>query len=145
MAQDPLWQARHATPERVGTSAQNAALLGYRKDTLAVLAAMLAVVTLARMLRGYREKRVGTIGLTYPDRIIRMPQGLSLLEASLRNGVPHAHVCRGRGRCSMGSGAERQVVDKRPSVLPIAMAGLNLNKNELRRIFLRGGNRPAFG
>jgi hypothetical protein len=45
----------------------------------------------------------------------------------------------------MGSGAERQVVDKRPSVLPIAMAGLNLNKNELRRIFLRGGNRPAFG
>jgi hypothetical protein len=60
LVQGPLWQARHATPERVGTSAQNAALLGYRKDTLAVLAAMLAVVTLARMLRGYREKRVGT-------------------------------------------------------------------------------------
>ena len=40
LVQDPLWQARHATPERVGTSAQNAALLGYRKDTLAVLAAM---------------------------------------------------------------------------------------------------------
>src|SRR3984957_21167419 len=60
LVQDPLWQARHATPERVGTAAQNTALLGYRKDTLAVLAAMLAVVTLARMLRGYREKRVGT-------------------------------------------------------------------------------------
>ena len=29
-----------------------------------------------------------------------MPQGLSLLEASLRNGVPHAHVCGGPGRCS---------------------------------------------
>jgi adenylate cyclase len=28
----------------------------------------------------------------------RVPQGLSLLEASLRNGVPHAHVCR--SRCS---------------------------------------------
>jgi adenylate cyclase len=55
---------------------------------------------LARMRRGYRENRVGTIGLTYPDRIIRVPQGLSLLEASLRNGVPHAHVCGGRGRCS---------------------------------------------
>jgi adenylate cyclase len=52
------------------------------------------------MRRGYRENRVGTIGLTYPDRIIRVPQGLSLLEASLRNGVPHAHVCGGRGRCS---------------------------------------------
>ena len=23
-----------------------------------------------------------------------------MLEASLRNGVPHAHVCGGRGRCS---------------------------------------------
>jgi hypothetical protein len=64
LVQDPLWQAHHATPERVGTAAQNAALLGYRKDTLAVLAAMLAVVTLARMRRGYRENRVGTIGLS---------------------------------------------------------------------------------
>jgi adenylate cyclase len=100
LARDPLWQARHMTPERVGTAAQNAALLGYRKDTLAVLAAMLAAVTLTRMLRGYREKRVDSIRLTYPDRVIRMPRGLSVLEASLRNGVPHAHVCGGRGRCS---------------------------------------------
>jgi class 3 adenylate cyclase len=92
LVQDPLWQAPHATPERAGTAAQNAALLGYRKDTLAVLAAMLAVVTLAQMLRGYREKRVGTIGLTYPDRVIRVPQGVSLLEVSLRNGVPHAPI-----------------------------------------------------
>ena len=80
LVQDPLWQARHATPERVGTAAQNTALLGYRKDTLAVLAAMLAV-TLARMRRGYRANRVGTIGLTYPDRFIRVPQGLSLRQA----------------------------------------------------------------
>jgi ferredoxin len=65
-----------------------------------VLAATLAVVMLARMFRGYREKRVGSIRLTYPDRVIRMPQGVSVLEASLRNGVPHAHVCGGRGRCS---------------------------------------------
>ena len=34
------------------------------------------------------------------NRAIRVPQGLSLLEASLRNGVPQAHVCGGRGRCS---------------------------------------------
>src|ERR1700756_2650809 len=48
LIQDPLWQARHAMPERVGTAAQNAVLLGYRNDTLAVLAATLAVVTLTR-------------------------------------------------------------------------------------------------
>jgi adenylate cyclase len=100
LVQDPLWQARHAMSERVGTAAQNAVLLGYRNDTLAVLAATLAIVTLTRMLRGHREKRVGSIRLTYPDRIIRMPRGLSVLEASLRNSVPHAHVCGGRGRCS---------------------------------------------
>ena len=100
LVQDPIWQARHARPEPVGTAAQNAALLSYRNDTLVVLAATLAVVMLARMFRGYREKRVGSIRLTYPDRVIRMPQGVSVLEASLRNGVPHAHVCGGRGRCS---------------------------------------------
>jgi hypothetical protein len=48
-------------------------------------------------------------------------------------------------RRTWGSGAERQVVDKRASVLLIAMAGLNFNKNALGRIFLRVGNRPAFG
>ena len=52
------------------------------------------------MHRGYRENRVGTIGLTVPTAFFRVPQGLSLLEASLRNGVPHAHVCGSRGRCS---------------------------------------------
>jgi adenylate cyclase len=100
LVQDPLWLARHTTPEHVGTAAQNAPLLGYRNDTLAVLAATLIIVTLARALRGWREKRVDSIRLTYPDRVIRAPRGLSVLEASLRNEVPHAHVCGGRGRCS---------------------------------------------
>ena len=124
--QDPLWQARHMTPEHVGTAAQNAALLGYRKDTLAVLAATLIIVTLARTRRRWREKRVGSIRLTYPDRVIRAPRGLSVLETSLRSGVPHAHVCGGRGRCSTCririlsdlsdlppmSGAERAVLER---------------------------------
>ena len=38
--------------------------------------------------------------LTYPDRTVWAKRGLSVLEASLLNGVPHAHVCGGRGRCS---------------------------------------------
>jgi adenylate cyclase len=100
LVHDAPWQALHLTPEHLGTAAQNAALLVYRDDTLGVLAATLAVITLARMLRGYREKLVGSIRLTYPDRVIRVPKGLSVLEASLRNSVPHAHVCGGRGRCS---------------------------------------------
>jgi adenylate cyclase len=98
--EDPLWQAQHLTPEHVGTAAQNAALLDYRWRTLAVLAATLIAVVVARALRRWREQRVGSIKLTYPDRTIRAPRGLSVLEASLRYGVPHAHVCGGRGRCS---------------------------------------------
>src|SRR5207247_326431 len=31
---------------------------------------------------------------------VRVPKGLSVLEASLRNNVPHASVCGGRARCS---------------------------------------------
>ena len=40
------------------------------------------------------------ITLTYPDRKVRVPKGLSVLEASLRHRVPHASVCGGRARCS---------------------------------------------
>ena len=54
----------------------------------------------ARGVRRWREHRVGSIRLTYPDRTIRVPRGFSVLEASLINDIPHAHVCGGRGRCS---------------------------------------------
>jgi adenylate cyclase len=50
--------------------------------------------------RHWRERRVGSIRLTYPDRTIRVARGFSVLEASLINNIPHAHVCGGRGRCS---------------------------------------------
>jgi adenylate cyclase len=33
-------------------------------------------------------------------RSVRVPKGLTVLEASLRNNVPHASVCGGRARCS---------------------------------------------
>ena len=41
------------------------------------------------------------IALSYGNgRTVRVPKGLSVLEASLRNNVPHASVCGGRARCS---------------------------------------------
>ena len=41
------------------------------------------------------------ITLSYGNgRTVRVPKGLTVLEASLRNGVPHASVCGGRARCS---------------------------------------------
>ena len=88
------------SPEHVGTPAQNAVLLEERTRTLAFLTAALAVTLSARAFRQWRERRVGSIRLTYPDRTIRVARGFSVLEASLVNNIPHAHVCGGRGRCS---------------------------------------------
>ena len=36
------------------------------------MAAALAVAILARLLRRWREQRVGSVMLTYPDRMIRV-------------------------------------------------------------------------
>ena len=97
---DPAWLARTMSPEHVGAPAQNAVLLDERARTLAFLAVALAATLSARAFRQWREHRVGSIRLTYPDRTIRVARGFSVLEASLINSIPHAHVCGGRGRCS---------------------------------------------
>jgi adenylate cyclase len=58
-------------------------------------------VLLARGVRALHERRAGMISLSYGNgRTVRVPKGLSVLEASLRNNVPHASVCGGRARCS---------------------------------------------
>ena len=98
--QDPAWRARNMSPEHVGTPAQNAVLLDDRTRILVFLGAALALTFLARGVRHLRERHSGSIRLTYPDRTIRAPRGFSVLEASLINNIPHAHVCGGRGRCS---------------------------------------------
>jgi adenylate cyclase len=56
---------------------------------------------LARAARAINERRRGMISLSYGNgRTVRVPKGLTVLEASLRNNVPHASVCGGRARCS---------------------------------------------
>jgi adenylate cyclase len=58
-------------------------------------------VLLAKGVRAMAERRGGTITLSYGNgRTLRVPKGLSVLEASLRYHVPHASVCGGRARCS---------------------------------------------
>jgi adenylate cyclase len=58
------------------------------------------LVFVARGVRALVENRRGMIEVSYPDRKVRVPRGLSVLEASLRFNVPHASVCGGRARCS---------------------------------------------
>ena len=60
----------------------------------------IALVFVARGVRGLRERQSGMITVTYPNRQVRVPKGLSVLETSLRFKIPHASVCGGRARCS---------------------------------------------
>ena len=95
---DPVWRAQYVKPV---TPAQRVTLdhiawyyfpAGY--------AGLLLLVFAARGVRGLVETRRGAVTLSYPDRKVRVPRGLSVLEASLRHRVPHASVCGGRARCS---------------------------------------------
>jgi adenylate cyclase len=62
---------------------------------------MVAAVLLARLGRTLWERRRGLIRISYPDgRNVEVMPGTSVLEASRIAGIPHAHICGGRGRCS---------------------------------------------
>jgi adenylate cyclase len=100
LAQQPEWRAEVLVPARVGTAAQRANLVQLRDYFLFAYAGAIGLIFAARGVRVWRERRRGMIRLTYPDRTIRVPRGLSVLEASFRYKVPHASVCGGKGRCS---------------------------------------------
>jgi adenylate cyclase len=68
---------------------------------MTLVAALLAAVLAARALRAWTERRSGTtIALRYPGRVVHVPRGWSVLEASRANGIPHLSLCGGRARCS---------------------------------------------
>lgn len=59
------------------------------------------VALCCRPLRSFWQHRKGLINITYADgRTVRSVPGPTLLEISRANGIPHASVCGGRGRCS---------------------------------------------
>lgn len=99
LAKSPDWRAQHMraplpAPQR--TFVDEITMLyfpiGY--------AAALALVFVARGVRTLNERRRGMYTVSYPHRQVRVPKGLSVLEASMRFKVPHASVCGGRARCS---------------------------------------------
>jgi adenylate cyclase len=95
------WRADNLSQPQVGTSAQQTTLDAIVDYFLIGYLGLIGVVLLARGVRAMAERRGGMISLSYGNgRTIRVPKGLSVLEASLRNNVPHASVCGGRARCS---------------------------------------------
>ena len=100
LGQEPNWLAQNIGPDSTGTPAERASLVRIRDGFLLFYVAAIGFVFAARGARFLNERRPGTIRLSYPDRMVRIPKGLSVLEASYRHHVPHANVCGGKGRCS---------------------------------------------
>jgi adenylate cyclase len=97
-AKDPAWRAQNITPiPRDRRAVIDGITLFY--FPIGYAAAILLVFA-ARGVRSLNERRRGVVTVSYPGRQVRVPKGLSVLEASLRNRIPHASVCGGRARCS---------------------------------------------
>ena len=95
------WRAKNLKPSQTGTSAQKAVLNDVTNYLLIGYWGLLLITLLAKGARAIHERRGGMINLSYGNgKTVRVPKGLSVLEASLRNNVPHASVCGGRARCS---------------------------------------------
>jgi adenylate cyclase len=95
------WRSETQSESQIGTRAEAQALERITDYFLFGYFGLIGIALLARGARAINERRRGMINLSYGNgRTVRVPKGLSVLEASLRNNVPHASVCGGRARCS---------------------------------------------
>ncbi|MBR0693533.1 adenylate/guanylate cyclase domain-containing protein [Bradyrhizobium lablabi] len=99
--EDADWRQQTLSVEKVGTVAQQNVLDRITSGMTIGYLGLLGLALVARGARALLDRRRGMIALSYGNgRTIRVPKGLSVLEASLRNNVPHASICGGRARCS---------------------------------------------
>ena len=101
LAADPGWTGK-AFANMTLPSPEAARVLEEITSTLTwVFVGAVAAVLLARLVRRAWQRRRGLVRIGYPDgRFVEVMPGTSVLEASRLAGIPHAHVCGGRGRCS---------------------------------------------
>lgn len=100
-ADDGEWRTHNLTRRQVGTVAEADTLDRISGGLTIGYLGLLALALAARGVRALRERRGGMIALSYGNgKTVRVPKGLSVLEASLRHNLPHASVCGGRARCS---------------------------------------------
>ena len=98
LAKQPQWRAQNVKPiARPQRAFVDDITLFYFPI---VYLSAIVLVFVARGGRSLNERRRGMFTVSYPNRQVRVPKGLSVLEASLRFKIPHASVCGGRARCS---------------------------------------------
>lgn len=97
----PGFARAHLSVATVGTPAQRAGLGRAREWLLIGYGSLILATLLARGSRRIREARAGLVTVRYDDgRAVRVPPGVTVLEASRLGGIGHASVCGGKGRCS---------------------------------------------
>ena len=96
----PEWRADNLSVEKVGTPAEQALLVQITSYAEYGYLGLIGLAVVARGIRALLERRRGLIRLSYGNgKTIRVPVGLSVLEASTRFNIPHSSVCGGRARC----------------------------------------------
>lgn len=101
LAQDPTWQ--DALLRKVGSRADLARqeVLVYGNYFRYAWLTVIVLMFFARALRAWLSSKLPFIRITFPGRrVVEVPQGLSVLEASRYGGLPHASLCGGRGACT---------------------------------------------
>jgi adenylate cyclase len=101
LAADPGWIGKTFANMRLPSSEAARTLDQITHILTRVFVGAVAAVLLARLVRRGLQRRRGLVRIGYPDgRFVEVVPGTSVLEASRLAGIPHAHVCGGRGRCS---------------------------------------------
>jgi adenylate cyclase len=98
LAQDPAW----FTTNVLSLDAVQTDKLTQTSNVMLVLYfVLIGAVFVARLVRrGVESFRGKLVSITYPGRIVRVPRGWSVLEASRSHHIPHLSMCGGRARCS---------------------------------------------
>ena len=100
LARTPGWTDTLMRETRPPGPAAAAALARVRLGFVDAYLAALVGVILARGARAVWQRR-RSVRITYPGpRVVSVPLGFTVLDASRVAGIPHASVCGGRGRCS---------------------------------------------
>jgi adenylate cyclase len=98
LAQDPAWfNANVLSLDAVQTNR----LAQTSNGMLALYFVLIGAVFAARLLRRTVENFRGKlVSISYPGRIVRVPRGWTVLEASRSHHIPLLSMCGGRARCS---------------------------------------------
>jgi len=100
LARTPGWTEAMLAAAHAPAPAVAAKLVAIRQGFLTAYLWALLAVLLARGIRRLQEWR-RAVRITYPSgRVVAVPVGFTILDASRMADLPHASVCGGRGRCS---------------------------------------------